>query len=93
MTIQIESPVEWIWWAIVGAGGASAFLGLLSFLWPRGSIGLYIWLMSVINWRVSPMDEAREVKTTRRFGFFLLLLGGASLVLSYFFYFKTVIPR
>ncbi|GEM_PF-1869148 len=83
-TIQFEIPVLWIWWAVAGAGGASVLLGALSFLWPRGSIGLYIWVMSLMNWRVSPIDERREAKTTRRFGFYLLLLGGLSLALFYY---------
>lgn len=93
MTIQIEIPVEWMWWAVAVSSGSGVLLGLLSFLWPRGSIGLYQWIMSCINWRVIPIDEGREAKTTRRLGFYLLILAGASLTLSYFFYFKTVIPR
>jgi len=52
-------------------------LGILSAIWPRRSIGLYQWIMERFNWKVLPIDEAREVRNTAYLGFFLALLSAA----------------
>ena len=57
------------------AGGTLAF-GLFSARSPQRSIALYQWLMARFNWRVNPIDERREQRTTRLLG---ILLVGLSL--------------
>jgi len=52
----------------------SFVLGVLSAFWPSRSIGLYVWMMFKFSWTVSPMNERREIKNTRRFGIYLLIL-------------------
>jgi hypothetical protein len=56
-------------------------LGILSTLWPKRSIGLYQWIMERFNWRVVPIDEAREVKNTRILGVILIYLSLAIFVI------------
>ena len=51
-------------------------LGIFSAVWPRRSIALYQGIMERFNWKVLPIDEAREVKNTARLGLFLALLSG-----------------
>jgi len=58
-------------------------VGVLSAIWPRRSIGLYQWIMERFNWRVTPIDEAREVRNTVFLGAFLALLSGGMLALSF----------
>lgn len=79
MTLIFEIPFWWVLLKLYFIGGTGLVFGIFTALWPRRSIGLYEWLMAKINWRVSPIDEAREVRTTRRFGTYLILLGGALL--------------
>ena len=65
------------YWFKCGAtslGVTGFFFGIFTALWPVRSIRLYIWLMARINWRVSPIDEAREVSTTRIFGILIAVL-------------------
>ena len=59
-------------------------LGVLSAFWPRRSMGLYQWIMERFNWKVTPIDEAREVKSTARCGVGLLLLSLVLLALAFF---------
>jgi len=51
-------------------------LGLFSAVWPQRSMGLYQWIMARYNWKVEPIDAAREVRNTRLLG---LLLTGLSI--------------
>jgi len=51
-------------------------LGMFSAVWPGRSIGLYQWIMKWYNWKVEPIDAAREVRNTRVLG---LILTGLSL--------------
>jgi len=53
---------------------AILLFGVFSAVWPRRSIALYQWIMERFNWRVSPIDEFREVRTTRVLGILLVLL-------------------
>lgn len=61
-------------------------LGLFSAVWPQRSMGLYQWIMARYNWKVEPIDAAREVRNTRLLGFVLTLLSLATgFVASYRF--------
>ena len=46
-------------------------LGILSVVWPKRSIGLYQWIMERFNWKVAPIDLAREIRSTRILGLVL----------------------
>ncbi len=48
--------------------------GAWSAVVPRHSIVLYQWIMARCNWRVVPIDEPREILTTRFLGATLILL-------------------
>ena len=77
MSFEFEIPLAWIRWGTGLVGGANLLFGIFTALWPRRSIALYEWLMAQINWQVSPIDEPREVRTTRILGIFLILLSSA----------------
>ena len=72
--ISLEIPLAWVWAGIAFLGGTALLFGAFSALWPGRSISVYEWLMAQINWRVGPIDEAREVRNTRFLGIFLILL-------------------
>ena len=59
-------------------------LGVLSAGWPKRSIGLYQGIMERFNWKVAPIDEAREVRNTRVLGTVLALLSLAILFTTFF---------
>jgi len=71
---------EWIAWGIRLAAAGALAVGALSAAAPRRSIALYQWIMAQCNWRVSPIDERRELITTRLPGILLVAL---SLVLAF----------
>jgi hypothetical protein len=79
MNFEFEIPLTPFWQAAGWVGGASLVFGIFTALWPRRSIALYEWLMARINWRVSPIDEAREVRTTQLLGILLIILSLALL--------------
>ena len=66
--------VRWLPLATTFIGVISLLFGAWSALAPRRSIALYQWIMAHLNWRVSPIDEPREILTTRLFGSFLIVL-------------------
>lgn len=66
----------------LGIGFLGLAMGLLSAVRPKGSIGLYQWIMERFNWKVVPIDELREVRNTR-------ILGVALTVLSLAIFFAT----
>ena len=74
MTDPIGTLIGWFWCAAALVGIAAFLLGWLSAVAPTRSIALYQWIMEQLNWRVSPIDEGREVRNTKRFGSLLLLL-------------------
>ncbi len=58
-------------WAL---GGLTLVFGVFSAASPQRSIALYQALMACINWRVSPIDAARELRMTRKLGVLMVLL-------------------
>lgn len=74
MEAELKLLANCLFGAIVLAGILGLALGILSAFWPKRSIDLYIRIMAFFNWRVSPMDEVREIKNTRRLGVILILL-------------------
>ena len=71
----IDIFLVWFRWGLALVGIAALILGGLSAAAPGRSIALYQGIMRWFNWRVSPIDEARELRNTR-------LLGAALIVLS-----------
>ena len=57
---------------ILGISGSG--LGILSAVWPARSIGLYQSIMERFNWKVVPIDLAREIRNTRILGMILAAL-------------------
>ena len=49
----------------LGIGCLGLVLGIFSIVRPARSIGLYQWIMGCFNWKVVPIDEAREIRNTR----------------------------
>ena len=74
MSHSIEIPLTWFWCAARCVGVAAFVLGCLGVVAPRQSIALYQWIMARLNWRVSPIDEVREVRNTRLLGGLLIFL-------------------
>ena len=60
-----------------GLGISLLLFGLFSAACPGRSIALYQALMAWFNWRVSPIDERRELATTRVLGALLVVLSVA----------------
>ena len=69
-------PVVWCWWVAQPIWVLALAVGVLSAVAPARSIGLYQWIMARCNWRVQPIDQARELRTTRAMGWVLIFLGG-----------------
>ncbi len=59
---------------LLGIGCLGLALGILSVARPKRSIGLYQGIMERFNWKVSPIDESREVRNTRVLGVALVAL-------------------
>ncbi len=57
-----------------GLGISFLLFGFFSAACPGRSIALYQALMARCNWRVSPIDERRELATTRVLGVLLVVL-------------------
>lgn len=74
MSFEFEIPLSCFWQLAGLVGVASLIFGIFTAFRPRRSIALYQWLMAQINWRVSPIDEPREVRTTRLLGILLIVL-------------------
>ncbi len=54
--------------------------GIFSTFWPARSIRLYQWIMERFNWKVTPIDEARELRNTKILGIALIPLSVAIFV-------------
>ena len=75
MTLEtIETGLVWVARSLRVLASATLGFGVFSALDPRRSIALYQWIMARCNWRVSPIDESRELRTTRALGALLVLL-------------------
>ena len=74
MLDALEPVVRWCARAAAAAGLIALVVGMLSLAAPRRSIALYQWIMERFNWRVAPIDEAREIRTTRYLGALLVAL-------------------
>ncbi|MBI2496236.1 MAG: hypothetical protein HYY90_04835 [Candidatus Omnitrophica bacterium] len=72
---RITDVVQALRFGIALLGIVALLVGSLSVVAPRRSIALYQWIMARFNWRVSPIDEAREIRNTRLLGAVLALLG------------------
>jgi len=68
---------------LLGIGCVGLAFGFLSAALPKRSMGLYQSIMERFNWKVVPIDEAREVRNTR-------ILGVALVALSLAIFFITV---
>ena len=77
--MDTPSAVRWLLQGIRLLGVVTLFFGLFSAIAPTRSIALYQWLMARCNWRVSPIDERRELWTTVVLGLLLVLLSLAAL--------------
>ena len=71
---QLGRVFIWLWRGLGLIGCATLLLGALSAWAPKRSIALYQWIMARCNWRVSPIDEVHEVRTTRLLGALLVVL-------------------
>ena len=74
MTDPIGTLIGWFWCAAALVGVAAFLIGWLSAVAPTRSIRLYQWIMAQLNWRVSPIDERREIRNTKLLGTLLVLL-------------------
>lgn len=83
MSFEFEVPLGWFRNGAAAVGVVSLVFGIFTALLPQRSIALYGWLMARINWRVVPIDEAREIRTTRFLGSLLTLLALAALTLLF----------
>ena len=60
--------------ALWGLGALGVVLGAFSIFLPKRSIELYQWIMERLNWKVAPIDEAKEIHNTRILGIILAAL-------------------
>jgi len=67
---------------VAAAAAASALFGIWSAATPARSMALYQAIMRRCNWRVEPIDAARELRTTRLLGVGIALLSAAACVLA-----------
>ena len=70
----IDTGLVWVARSLRVLAAATLGFGVFSALDPRRSIALYQWIMERCNWRVSPIDEPREIDTTRLLSVLLILL-------------------
>lgn len=75
MVCEALVTCPWFWSGMTVMGVLALVVGALSVASPDRSITLYQWIMARLNWRVTPIDEARELRTTRLLGAVLLMLG------------------
>ena len=53
----------------------SMALGFFSAFLPARSIAFYQWIMKRFNWKVTPIDAAKELRNTKILGIGLAMLG------------------
>jgi len=71
---RLVALVPGCWWAVKLTMAAALLFGAFSAAAPRRSIALYQRLMAWFNWRVSPIDERRELRTTVGLGVLIAVL-------------------
>ena len=79
MRNDLDAWLSWFWRKATLLGVVIFLFGWFSALAPKRSIALYQWIMARFNWRVSPIDERREIRTTSLLGALLVLLSLALL--------------
>jgi len=79
----IMIPLEWVRHTLILVAGGGVILGVLSWIMPERSIGLYQFMMKCFNWRVEPMNPQREIRNTRWLGFLMIIL---SLLIVFFLF-------
>ena len=75
MNLELEIPLSWLKGGFFLIGASDSLFGIFTALWPDRSIAFYQWLMALFNWRVSPINEKHELRTTRILGILLVTLG------------------
>ena len=76
----MDIPFEWTKIGLILIGSFGVLIGALSLISPKRSIGFYQWIMKNFNWRVEPIDYAREIRNTRALGLWLLIISVLMLV-------------
>ena len=71
---MLEALANWGWTVLPLVAAGTLLFGAFSAAAPQRSIALYQRLMAWFNWRVSPIDEPGELRTTRVLGVLLILL-------------------
>ena len=66
--------LAWLWRGLFVLAVMTLWFGAFSASMPSRSIELYQWIMARFNWRVAPIDEPRELRTTKILGAMLVLL-------------------
>ena len=79
MTPEELATCPWFWLGMVCISILALGIGGLSVWSPQRSIRLYQRIMAFFNWRVEPIDEARELRNTRWLGMLLIALGALAL--------------
>ena len=75
----MDTLLEWLRHGERLAGVVALLVGVMSTASPQHSMRLYQWIMARCNWRVEPIDRAREIRNTRLLGALLTLLSLALL--------------
>lgn len=76
---SLDVVAGWCWRGLGCLGVAVLIFGVFSAAAPARSIALYAWIMARCNWRVSPIDAPRELRTTRWLGILLAALSSVIL--------------
>ena len=79
--MQAEPLIDGVRHGLSALAVATLVFGGWSAVQPGRSIALYQAIMRCFNWRVEPIDQPRELQTTRWLGIILVLLGLVTLVL------------
>ncbi len=69
-----DAALVWLWRSLLILAIGTLWFGAFSTLMPAKSIALYQTIMARFNWRVVPIDEARERRATQVLGALLVLL-------------------
>jgi hypothetical protein len=67
----------------LGIGFLGLVLGVFSAAQPKKSISLYQSIMERFNWKVTPIDGPREVRSTRNLGIVLTVLSLAMIYMVF----------